>query len=204
MTPEGAIICRLAGASRAGEEIKTASRLAELSVPILFTVHGHGTFEGPDLLFFGPRRAFVANSIRSNAEGVKQIAECLRFQQIEVVAVETTFGCGHLDGVVSLVDKDLAIIYPKHASYKLYETLGGADYEIIQLPDEQEARNGMPINMVALGPRRVLIPMGNPRTIDMLGRHGVDCIEVDLSEIMKAGGAVHCVTGILRREPRST
>src|SRR5437763_672670 len=49
MTPEGAIITRPASTIRAGEERFVAETLGRIGVPILMTVHGHGTFEGADV-----------------------------------------------------------------------------------------------------------------------------------------------------------
>jgi N-dimethylarginine dimethylaminohydrolase len=49
-------------------------------------------------------------------------------------------------------------------------------------------------------PGRVLIPKGNSRTVAMLKEQKVEAIEIDVSEIMKGGGAIHCVTGAAHRE----
>jgi N-dimethylarginine dimethylaminohydrolase len=34
----------------------------------------------------------------------------------------------------------------------------------------------------------------------MLEGMGVRCVEADISELMKGGGAVHCMTGVLQRD----
>ena len=46
MTPEGAILGRPASTVRAGEERWIARRLADLGIPIVRMVRGHGTFQG--------------------------------------------------------------------------------------------------------------------------------------------------------------
>jgi len=44
------------------------------------------------------------------------------------------------------------------------------------------------------------MPKGNPGTKSILEEAGIQCIEVDLSEIVKGWGAVHCMTAFLKRE----
>lgn len=201
MTPSGAILARLASPVRAGEEVLAAEFLAAKHIPILLSVTGTGVFEGPDLLFYAARRAFVGVGVRTNREGAEQVSTILRMLGIEVTIVETTYGCGHLDGVLSIVDRNKAIVFPKRLSYEAYRILGASGYEIHALADLSEAETCMAINMVALEPGRVLIPAGCPNTRKQLASIGVESIAVDLSEIMKGGGAMHCMTGILRRDP---
>jgi len=35
----------------------------------------------------------------------------------------------------------------------------------------------------------------------LLEGEGVDAIEVDIDEVLKGGGGIHCLTGVLSREP---
>lgn len=200
MTPCGAILARPASNVRAGEEVIVAEFLARNRIPILLSVFGSGVFEGPDLVFFDEGSAFVASGIRTNAEGARQVRCILEMQGIEVVDVETTYGCGHLDGVLSIVDRRKAVLYPTRVSYKVYETLRHRGYEIIPLPNMEEAEVHMAINMVALEPGVVIMPTNCPETTRVLRAHGLTTIDVDVSEIMKGGGAVHCITGIIERQ----
>jgi len=41
---------------------------------------------------------------------------------------------------------------------------------------------------------------GTPRTRDLLVGAGVEVIEVNIEEIKKGGGGLHCLTGILSKE----
>jgi arginine deiminase len=58
----------------------------------------------------------------------------------------------------------------------------------------------MAINMVPLAPGVVVMPAGNPITRAALEQEGVTCLEVDVSELMKGCGSVHCMTGVVKRE----
>ena len=40
---------------------------------------------------------------------------------------------------------------------------------------------------------------GNPRTQELLEKNGVKVDTVDISEIMKGKGALHCITAYLKR-----
>ncbi|CAN5688093.1 hypothetical protein BH23GEM10_BH23GEM10_03590 [soil metagenome] len=54
-------------------------------------------------------------------------------------------------------------------------------------------------NVVTLGPRRVLMPAGNPLTQRAYEACGVRCTTVDVTQLRRAAGAVGCLTGILQR-----
>ncbi len=57
------------------------------------------------------------------------------------------------------------------------------------------------MNFVALAPGEILMPTGGDRMREVYERAGVRCHTVDVSELIKAGGGIHCMTGFLRREP---
>ncbi len=200
MTPQGAILGRPASLARAGEERIVATALAQCGVPILLSVHGDGLFEGPDLVYLDESLALIACGLRTNDIGAHQVVALLREIGIDVVMVQTPYGCGHIDGELSIVDRRTALVYPTRLSYAAYRTLKHLGYRIIDLPDQAEADNGMAINLVALAPGHVVMPAGNPVTRKVLERNGVECIEVDVSELMQGGGAIHCMTGVIKRD----
>lgn len=200
MTPEGAIIGRPASTVRAGEERWIARRLAELGIPILRTVHGRGTFEGADAMWLDPRTVLLATGMRTNAEGAGQVAGTLRELGLEVILVGLPYGAMHLMGTLRIVDRDLALAWPGRVPYAAVEALHQRGFRVLFIPDEREAEQGMALNLVALGPRHVLMPAGNPVTQAFYERAGILCETVDVNELMKAAGAIGCMTGILERE----
>lgn len=200
MTSQGAIISRPAGIVRIGEEVTITKNLAKLGVPILLTVHSSGIFEGPDVVIVNESLAFVGTGIRSNQEGASQVSTVLNSLGIETILVQTTYGCGHLDGVMNIIDYRKVILFPTRVSYIIYETLKNRGFTIIDLPNIKEAEEGMAINVVPIAPGIVVMPSGNKITRKLLEKHKVKCHEVDVSELMKGGGAIHCMTGILKRE----
>jgi N-dimethylarginine dimethylaminohydrolase len=201
MTPTGAILARPASRARAGEERHAALALATLGVPIALSVHGEGTFEGADVVMINQDLVFIGEGIRTNASGAEQVRRLLvdvGFGEVEVVHLP--YGCGHLDGVLSLVDRDLAILYPTQTPYRVWEALARHGIRTIDIPDPAEAQYGMAINLVPLDAGVVVMPAGNPVTRRTLERHGVTCVEAEVDELMKGGGSVHCMTGVVQRE----
>jgi N-dimethylarginine dimethylaminohydrolase len=200
MTPEGAILTRPASTIRAGEECIVARNLASLGIPIVMSVHSDGVFEGADLEFVDDSLVFIGVGLRTNESGARQVATVLKDMGIDTVMVQTNYGCGHLDGVLSIIDRRKAIVYPTRLSYLAYNALKKMGYTIIELPNADEDKTGVSLNMVPVGPSCVLMPAGNPRMKRLLEAHDVECHEVDVSELFNGGGAVHCMTGILQRD----
>lgn len=200
MTPEGAIVARPASTVRAGEERWIARRLAELGIPILRTVRGNGIFEGADAAWIDPRTVLVATGLRTNAEGAAQVVGTLQEMGIESIPVGLPYGAMHLMGTLRFLDRDLAVAWPGRVPYAALDALHTRGYTVLLLPDESEAKRGMALNFVTLGPRRVLLAAGNPRTRAFLEAAGVSCHTVEVNELIKAAGGIGCLTGVLERK----
>jgi N-dimethylarginine dimethylaminohydrolase len=201
MTPFGAILARPASTSRAGEERTAAAALARNGVPILHSVFGAATFEGADVAVVSDDLVFVAEGQRTNREGARQVADVFRAAGVDQVeVVQLPYGCGHLDGMLNIIDRDLALIYPTQLPWRVYELLKERGFRFIDVPDAGEARHGMSINMVPLAPGVVVMPSANPITRGTLEAAGVTVLEIEVDELMKGAGSVHCMTGVLHRE----
>jgi N-dimethylarginine dimethylaminohydrolase len=201
MTPEGAIVTRPASTIRAGEERYIAEALARIGVPILMTVHGSGTFEGADVSWVNRDLCFLAEGLRTNEEGADQVERMLREIGVkEVVRVGLPYGAMHLDGLLNFLDRDLAVIYPKRTPHKIVQTLQRRGFRLIDVEDEEEAHTRLPMNFVALEPGVVLMPTGGEKLQEKYEQVGVTCHTVDINELIKAGGGIHCMTGFLKRD----
>ena len=177
MTPQGAVISRMASASRAGEERYAAADLADLGVPIMHTVYGDGTFEGADVVVANEDLVFVGHGMRSNRSGAEQVADAFRRVGVpEVIIVEIPYGCGHIDGTINVIDKDLSLVFPTQLSWVVYDTMRRHGFRFVDLPSGEEAQMGMAINMVPLAPRVVVLPAGNPITVRTLQENGCECL----------------------------
>ena len=201
MTPQGAILARPAVATRRGEERAVAATLASLGVPILKTVNGSGTFEGANVMWLNSKVALLGTSVRTNREGAQQVERELYTAGAErVIHVHIAFGRIHFDGYISQVDRCTVAVCPYLIDFDTVEELKECGLTVIEAPNLQEVAQ-LGLNMVALRPGLVVMPDGFPDTAKALEQAGIETVRVKIDEILKGGGAVHCMTGFLRRDP---
>ena len=200
MTPEGAIVGRPASTVRAGEERWVAAALARYGVPILRTVSGQGTFEGADAAWLDAETVMIGRGLRTNDEGAWQVAAALDELGVEVIEAQLPFGTMHLMGQLRFLDRDLAVGWPTRLSVVAVEALQDLGYEVLFLPDEDEALHSFALNFVTVGPREIVMPGGNPVTQAFYEEAGVTCHTVEISELGKAAGSIGCATGVVERE----
>ncbi len=200
MTAEGAIISRPALPVRRGEEVAMAKALSDLHIPIVKTITGTGTFEGADCLWVNRKTVVLARSSRTNESGYNQVAQVLREQGVEkILTVPIPYTNAHLDGVMNFVDVDKAIINTRQVPYDVVEELMNMGFNIIDAPDQDEARFSLGLNIVALRPGVVIQAQGNPKTREALEKNGVEVIGIDFDEVLKGWGSVHCCSATLKR-----
>ena len=199
MTPEGAILGRPASTVRAGEERLVARRLAALGVPILRTIRGGGTFEGADAMWLDPGAVLLATGRRTNAAGAAEVAALLAELDVAAIRTELPPQSMHLMGLLRIVDRDLAVGWPGAVPPEAAAALRARGFVLLEPPAGPELDVGRALNFVTLGPRRILMPDGNPATRAFLEQAGIECRSVPVDELAKAAGAVGCLTGILER-----
>ncbi len=201
MTPEGAILARPAMAARRGEERYAAQALSQLGVPILKTVNGSGTFEGADLMWVDPETVFLGLGNRSNRQGLEQVERELRAMGVaEVIYLQIPYGWAHIDGLINIIDSRTAVCFPWQTPFVAAKALKDRGFEILEIANVAEMRSTMPVNFVALAPGVIVMAAGSPTAAAMYRAAGIEVLELDISELMKAWGAVHCLTGFLKRE----
>lgn len=200
MTPEGAILSRPASTVRAGEERQVARRLADLGVPIVRTMRGTATTEGADTMWLDPKTVIVGRGLRTNQEAIDQIASALAEMDVSTIAVDMPFGTMHLMGMLRIVDRDLALAWPRRTPHAAVVALRGRGCEVAFIPSEEEATDNRSLNLVTLGPRKVLTVADNPVTQRFYEKLGVECVTAPAAELGKAAGAIGCLTGVLERE----
>ncbi len=200
MTPEGAVVGRPASTVRAGEERHVAARLASLGIPICRTIGGQGTFEGADAMWLDRQTVLIGTGFRTNAHAARQLADVLGEMGVATVTTQLTQGAMHLMGALRFCDRNLAVVWPGRLTPDALTVLKKRGIRTETLPDEAEAINGMALNFVTLGPRRILMPAGNPVTERFCQSLGVEVVTVAVDEIINAAGAIGCMSGVLERE----
>ena len=76
----------------------------------------------------------------------------------------------HLMSLISPLDRDLALVYPRIAPTRLMWLLAECGIEVVEVPDEEFETMGP--NVLALGPRRALALEGNDETRRRMEREG--------------------------------
>jgi arginine deiminase len=193
MTREGAILARPASDVRAGEERWVARRLADMGVPILKTLTGTATFEGADLMWLDPKTAIIGRGLRTNQAAIDQITGLLAEIGVETIAVDMPYGTMHLMGMLRIVDRDLAVAWPRRTPHAAVAGLRERGFRVAFLPDVEEAERNRALNCVTLGPRRIL-------TEAFYEGLGIEVMTSPASELAKAAGAIGCLTGVVARE----
>lgn len=200
MTPQGAILARPASTVRAGEERHVARRLAALGIPILATLTGNACFEGADLMWLDEKTAMIGRGLRTNDAAIAQIDRLLASLAIELVAVDMPFGSMHFMGMLRIVDRDLAICWPRRTPHRCVTLLREMGYRVV-FPDFHDDQPGYrAINFVTLGPRRILMVAGLRALQDEYERLGIECLTCPTDELARAAGNVGCLSGVLCRE----
>jgi N-dimethylarginine dimethylaminohydrolase len=137
---------------------------------------------------------------RCNREGAQQVMETLSHMGVKhFIPFHIPFGHAHVDGLMNMIDHDLALIFSWQTSHEVWAELRRREIQVLQAPSVEEVKKAA-INFVCLGPRKVVAPRGNPLTCELLDRHGVEVIEIEMDEIHKGWGSIHCMTAFLKRE----
>ena len=204
VTDHGAIILSMGKPQRRGEEAAMAHRLQELGIPVLATLQGEARAEGGDLLWLDHETLAAGQGFRTNAEGLRQLHEALTKIGVTVIPVELPYysgpeTCLHLLSLISIVDHQLAVIYPPLLSVPFWQELERRVFRLIEVPDAEFATMGP--NVLALAPGRCLMLEGNPLTQRRLEEAGCQVLTYRGNELsLKAEGGPTCLTRPLWRE----
>jgi len=198
ITDRGAVLLRMGKMLRRGEEEALGRRLREVGVPTFAALDGEATAEGGDLLWLDRHTLAAGQGFRTNAEGLRQLREILAPLGVEVIPVELPYfggpeACLHLLSLISLVDHDLAVVYPSLLAVPFWRFLRDRGIRLIEVPDVEFPTQGP--NVLALSPRKVLMLEGNPITQRRLEEAGCEVLTYQGREIsLKAEGGPTCLT----------
>ena len=105
----------------------------------------------------------------------------------------------HLMSIVSPVARDLAVVYSPLMPVPFREWLLERGIGLVEVPDAEF--DSMGANVLAVGPRRVVMLTGNTVTEARLEAAGVEVWTYEGSEIsLKGGGGPTCLTRPLARQ----
>jgi dimethylargininase len=193
---EGAVLLRPGKDGRLREPSALEADLARAGVPIVAEIKRPGTIDGGDTLWLDRKTLLVGRGYRTNADGVEQLAQA--FPDARVHSYDLPHWNGraevmHLMSLISPLDDDLALVYPRLAPVRLVELLNERGIEIVEVPDEEFETMGP--NVLALGPRRALALEGNDETRRRMEAAGVEVVTYKGDEISRKGdGGPTCLT----------
>jgi N-dimethylarginine dimethylaminohydrolase len=188
VTDEGAVVMTSGRAERKGEALPMARALLALDIPIIGWIGGEGTMDAGDTLWLDHDLLLVGRSYRSNDEGFEQLKRVMDGRVRNIVQFELPHWRGpqsvlHLMSVVSLVDHDLAVIYPRAIPVRLLSLLQAREYRLIEVPDEEWDTQGC--NVLALAPGVAVIAQQNPVTAARMRDAGVEVFEYPGDQITR-------------------
>lgn len=177
---EVAVLCNLGVASRQGETGLIARVLSKFREVV--RISPPATIEGGDVLRAG-RTLFAGLSTRTNREGIAALARLAAGFGYKVIHAKLG-GSLHLKSACTAIDDDTLLLNPNWA-----DTAAFRGYKLVSVPEEEPwAANVLRVNTT------VCVQDGFPRTAELVAQVAQKVELVDTSELMKAEGALTCLS----------
>ena len=210
MTPGGPILLRPGKTLRQPEVASHEALYRRLDVPVMGAIEAPGTAEGGDLMWIDDATLAVGRGFRTNQAGIDQLRDFLAPLGIDILAFDLpvwqgSAACLHLLSLVSPLDWDVALIYPRLFPVALFELMRARGIQLLEAGDEEfRASGGLNLNVLTTAPRRCIALDGFPETVRLMREAGCDvtCFDGDALCIPCEGGPT-CLTLPILRDRRS-
>jgi N-dimethylarginine dimethylaminohydrolase len=194
----GALVTRLARSIRRGEEAHVSKTLANLGMPILRSLHGTALMEGGSFAWLNSKTAVIARSICVNDEGCEQVEQVLNAQGVELLRIDMTGYDIHIDGALTMIDVNVAIVDPDLLPYSFLRKLDEMGITAVEIDAQDDP---WIVNCLAVAPGRVIMPRGiSSVTEARLQQLNIEVIEIEYDKMQLNGGGIHCSTCPLIRD----
>ncbi len=197
MTPYGAVITNMCNWWRRGENFAAIRTYERLGIPIYDMVTA-GLFEGGDFNVIAPDCVLIGYSgERTQEEGARQVADWFAAEgwETRLCAIDPFYV--HIDLMVVMLADKLAAVCLETTPPDVVDWLKGKGIELVPVPFQDTMTLGC--NVMALGEDRVIAPSHSRSLIEQLRARGFEVAAIDVSEISKTGGGIHCMAQALRR-----
>ncbi len=200
----GAILLRSGKAIRQPEAPAMGEWFEQNGIPVLARLEAPQLADGGDLLWLDSHTLVIGRGFRTNEAGACAIKKALEpyVDAVHVVDLPIDRGedyCLHTLSLISMLDRDLAVVSLPLMPVHLHALLRERGVELIEI-DPAEWDSLAP-NVLALGPRDVVMLAGNPRTAGKLRAAGCRVQEIEGSDVaVKGSGGPTCLTLPLQRE----
>ena len=199
MTPYGAIITAMANWWRRGENYAAIRNYERLGIPIYDMVTA-GTFEGGDFNVIEDNCVLIAcGGGRTQEEGARQVESWFKREGWETRLAFFDEYYVHIDLMVVPIAPKLTAACLNCTEPALVDWLRSKGHDLIDVPFADTINLGC--NFMSLGKDRIIAPRSSRTLIEQLRARGFQVADVDMSEISKTGGGIHCMAQALRRDP---
>ena len=178
-----ALLTRPGAPSRVAEPERLAAALAGL-VGRVERLLPPATMDGGDVLALGDTLV-VGRSLRTNQDGIDQLAAFAAARGLRVATAELPAGMLHLQSGVTALRAGAVVGSPA--------LLDQPAFRAVQVKVPVPAEEAPACNVLAVG-GSVVIAAGCPRTAAALAALGLEVVELDLSEFIKADGGPTCLS----------
>ena len=207
MTDHGAIILSMGKALRRTEPSLHEAAYRRMGVPILGRVEHPGVVEGGDCVWVDANTLAIGRGVRTNQDGIQQVANMLSPHDIEVFGYDLPLwhgedACLHLMSVISPLADDLALVYSPLLPAAFYQMLKARGIRLVAGDAEEfHASNGLSLNVLPTAPRQVIAVAGFPKTKAAMEAAGctVETFEADALCIACEGGPTCLTRPVLRQ-----
>lgn len=202
VTPNGLVLCNMGRTSRRSEPVQNASELRKLGFDIVGEIMAPGTIEGGDLIWLNDKALAVGIGPRTNDAGVDQlqalVGDDVEIFRVPLPAPNHPGDVFHLMSMISPLDSNLALIYRPLMPQEFINWLISKGHQFVEVPEEEFIPMGC--NVLALGPRQVLMLDNLPMTKSRLEAAGCTVMTYKGDEISRKGeGGPTCLTRPLVR-----
>lgn len=184
-----ALLSRFRHPERAGE-VPAHRRVLESSGVSI--TEASDFFEGEGDALLGPSVVLAGWGFRSGREAHAELAAALGARVVSLKMVDPRFY--HLDTAMLVLDGSCVAIFPGAFDDTGLAALHTIFPDVVEVDEEEAVAFGL--NGISDG-ANVFLPEGAPRLTAALEARGFSVRAFSCTELMKAGGAVKCVTGIL-------
>lgn len=185
-------VAHMAHDVRKGEEQPLIDLLVKEK--ITYTDLMEDKIEGGDVII-DRNTVYIGVSNRTNETAIAHLQSLL--PSFEVITVPFTDKYLHLDCVFNIISSNEALIFPGEIHEDKLKLLTSR-FDLIAVSEDEQATLGT--NVLSIGNKRVLSLPINKGVNKQLQDRGYHVIEVDITEIIKSGGAFRCCTLPIMRE----
>ncbi len=165
VTQAGAIYLPMGKELRSAEGAASRRFLEAQGIPTLGVIEPPARIEGGDIVWLDERTVAIGRGYRTNDAGIQAFRDLTRGLVDEVIVVPMPHAggpeaCLHLMSVISIVDRDLAVVYSNYMPVFFRQLLLARGMTLVETPDDEYEALGT--NVLALAPRVCLMLAGNP------------------------------------------